>query len=490
MASSSRLVVVGVFALVSGLAGWPLDGSAAEARVGSMQAAIELEEAFAAVADQASPAVVVITNKQSPAVGPGPGSNLPPEFRFFFGIPEDQPPSRQRSPRGRLPRAVGKGSGVIVRPDGYLVTNYHVIKDNEALEVKLHDGRIFDSERNPDDVKVIGYDEETDLAVLQIGGGGLANLPVLDFADSERVRVGQWAIAVGAPFNFDYSVTVGVVSQKGRYDVRMNTYENYIQTDASINPGNSGGPLLNLRGEVIGINNFIVTGGGMSRGNVGLGFAIASNLVRQIVDDLIDSGSVIRPWMGIVMQAMDDDLRAQFGVDQGVLVSDVLSGDPADQAGLKPGDVILEVGGQPMNSPHDVQFAVLRYRPDDEIPVLVDRRGERSLFQVKVRLKDGTRGALAGAARGGQQDVLQAVGLLLEEQENQVVVAGVMSGGAADRATLLRGDIILEINRKPVSTIREADEALRATKGGVALVCRERQGIKQFVTLRLQNDDQ
>ena len=335
----------------------------------AIEAATALENAFTAVAARVSPAVVVITNKQQVGLMARNGQQVAPEFRFFFGIPESPEPNGGPAPR--VPQPVGRGSGVVISADGYIVTNYHVIKDYDALEVKLHDGTVIDTGRDADAIKVVGTDAETDLAVLKIDAGKV--LPALKFADSDKVRVGQWAIAVGAPFNFDYSVTVGVVSQKGRYDVRMNTYENYIQTDASINPGNSGGPLVNLRGEVIGINDFIVTGGGMSRGNVGLGFAIASNLVKQVVDDIVESGAVVRPWLGIAMQPMTPELRAQFDVEQGVLISDVVLGDPADVGGLKAGDVILQVGGKLVRTPHDVQFAVLGHRPGDAIPVQVSR---------------------------------------------------------------------------------------------------------------------
>lgn len=471
------------------LAGFVLVAEGARAGNPGLEAAEQLQSAFTDVAEKASPAVVVITNKQLPrsAVRSMP-RGLPPEFHHFFGIPEE-PEQPGGNPRLRqVPQPAGKGSGVIVRPDGYVVTNYHVIKDAESLEVKLHDGRTFDSGRNKDDVAVVGYDEDTDLAVLKLGGLKEGeSLHYLEFADSDKVKVGHWAIAVGAPFNFDYSVTVGVVSQKGRYDVRMNTYENYIQTDASINPGNSGGPLLNLRGEVIGINDFIITGGGMSRGNVGIGFAIASNLARQIVDALVEDGQVVRPWMGIVMQQMDAELKEQFGVEHGVLISDVVKGDPADKAGLKGGDVILEIGGRKMDSTHDVQFAVMGYQPGAAIPVLVDRRGARQTFEVVLKQRQGNSGVAASPAQG--KDLLDKLGLAIEERENQVVVSGVMGGGEADAAGLLRGDIIREVNRREVATVAEVVQALSETSGGVALICRERNGMKQFVTLRVDKSE-
>ncbi|OPZ29507.1 MAG: Periplasmic pH-dependent serine endoprotease DegQ precursor [Lentisphaerae bacterium ADurb.BinA184] len=450
-----------------------------------LDTALKLEQVFSSVAERASKAVVVITNKQTLRYGQSL-QGIPPEFRRFFGIP-DEDPERPAPGARQVPRVAGKGSGVVMA-DGYIVTNYHVIKDHDALEVKLHDGRTFDTERDPKAVEVVGTDEETDLAVLRLGNGALSNVPGLAFADSDEVRVGQWAVAVGAPFNFDYSVTVGVVSQKGRHDVRMNTYENYIQTDASINPGNSGGPLLNLKGEVIGINDFIVTGGGgLSPGNVGLGFAIASNLAKQVVADIVAEGKVVRPWLGIAMQELDEDLKKQFKVDHGVLISDVLRGDPAEKAGLEAGDVILEVGGRAMASPHDVQFAVLKYRPGEGIPVLVDRRGERMKFTVTAKRKDGGDG-LAGPVEA-PDDLLTQFGLGLDEGEDGVVVAGVAPGSAAAAADLRKGDVVLEVNRRPVKTLGDVMDAMREGTGGVAVLYVQRAGRKFFVPLHERERD-
>jgi len=446
-----------------------------------VQAALELQQAFTCVAERAFPSVVVITNKQAYRVTRG-HPQIPPEFRYFFGLPDT--PDEQPGPSPGRVRPVGRGSGVIVGPSGYIVTNYHVIAENDALEVKLHDGRVFDSSRDEAAVQVIGVDEETDLAVIRVGGGDLDDLPTLAFADSDQVKVGQWAIAVGAPFNFDYSVTVGVVSQKGRYDVNMNTYENYLQTDASINPGNSGGPLLNLRGEVMGINDFIVSGGGYSRGSIGLGFAIASNLARQVVEQIIDLGEVSRPWLGIAMQELSEGLKGQFDVGHGVLIRDVIPGDPAEKAGLKVGDVILEVGGKEVRTPHDVQFAVLRYHPGDTIDILVDRRGERKTIRVEARRKDSLASA-RGGARGGR-DLLTELGLQLEVADEKLTVTAVAAGSAAAAAELRAGDIVHEVNRQRAVTLEEVAAALDETRNGLAVLYVERRGAKFFVPLRIK----
>ena len=447
-----------------------------------VEAALNLQNAFTKIAEDASDAVVVITNKQVQRDSRGL-QQLPPEFRFFFGIPDvpDQPQSEQ------VPRPSGRGSGFLITDNGYIVTNYHVIKDHTALEVKLRDGTVYDSERDKDAVEVVGVDRETDLAVLKIHDKDKeGKFPALEFADSTEVKVGQWSIAVGAPFNFDYSVTVGVVSQKGRHDVRMNTYENYIQTDASINPGNSGGPLLNLHGQVIGVNDFIITGGGMSRGNVGVGFAIASNLAKQVVDDIIESGSVIRPWIGIAMQELTPELRSQFGVEQGVLVSDVVEGDPADKAGIKPGDVITNVGDTPVASPHDLQFAVLKYNPGDKIPVTLLRDGKQKQVKVVARERTGTAGEGREGGEGG--DILGRLGLDLQNTDRGVAIAAVAPGSQAQAANLRRGDIIHEVNHQEVDSVADVRSALQRTKGNVAVLYVARRGNKFFAPLRLESN--
>ena len=477
-------------------------GKKATAQNQSLQLAVQLEQAFTNVADQAKDAVVVITNKQyqKPAQ-----QQIPPELYYFFGLPFDQqqpgrpgrpgqpgqprpgnPPARPGHSSGR-PFPVGKGSGVIIRDTGYIVTNYHVVDGADSLAVKLKDGRIFDNERDKNAVKVIGVDQDTDLAVIQIGGGKLKGLPAIPFADSNKIRVGQWAIAIGAPYNLDYSVTIGHVSQKGRYGTHMTTFENYIQTDASINPGNSGGPLLDIYGRLIGINEFIVTGGGMSKGSIGLGFAIASNLVKEVADDLIEHGEVIRPFLGITMQPLTDDLKTQFGVDHGVLVNEVLKNEPADKAGVKPGDVILKVGDKPVRTPHDVLFAVLAYDPGDIITLHIDRNGKAKAIKVKARRRGPHEGA--GVEISDRQDILDQMGLALEETPDGVFVSAVVGGGPADYAGVRRGDRVIEVNRIAIKNIDDVVKALEKTKNNVVVLYIDRRGAKFFVGIPLGQDE-
>ena len=450
--------------------------------------AVELQSAFTRVADMAVPAVCVITNKQIMRRRSAQ-QQMPPEFRFFFGIPEQSPRQREERSAERVPYPVGAGSGLIIRSDGYILTNHHVVKDCDALEVRLRDGRVFDNHRDKDAVTVVGTDEDTDLAVLRIGGGELKDLPVLEFADSDKVKVGEWAIAVGAPFSLDYSVTVGVVSQKGRYDMVGHTYENYIQTDASINLGNSGGPLLDVHGKVMGVNNFIMTGGGMSRGSIGIGFAIDSNLARQVSDSLIEHGTVRRPWLGISMRGLDRTLQEMFGVSKGVLVNEVLEGDPAQKAGLAAGDVILKVGDREVRTPHDVQLAVLDFQPGGKIPLLIHRDGKEKVINVIARLRGGADGQTTASSGGPRGDVLNRLGLALEDADEGVVVVGVVEGSPADYAPLVRGDVILEVNRQKVKSVSAVVEALAGSERDSALFYIERRGTKQYVPVDLPGDE-
>ncbi|MFW5996565.1 MAG: trypsin-like peptidase domain-containing protein [Lentisphaeria bacterium] len=448
-----------------------------------VEQARDIESAFTKVAEEASDAVVVITNKQvrQPQVDPF-HKNLPPEFRRFFGMPEED--QRERRDGGQqVPKTAGRGSGVMISSEGHIVTNRHVIKDHDALEIELYDGTKYDSFQNEEEVEVVGIDDDTDLAVLKIKDEEREDFPVLKFADSSKVKVGQWALALGAPFDFDYSLTVGVVSQKGRSGVGVSRYEDYIQTDASINPGNSGGPLLNLNGEIIGINNFIVTGGGFSQGNAGVGFAIASNLVKQVTDDIVETGEVVRPWLGISMQELTPELKEQFDVSNGVLVNNVFEGQPAEKAGIQTGDVIVKVGDEEVETPHDLQFAVLKYSPGDDVEIEVLREDERKTITVTPIKRDET------ARRGGvpgDEDALAKAGLQLETNDRGVVITEVRNGSVADAAGLRRGDIIEGVNRKPVETVEDINNILEKVKGDTLLLYVSRGGNKFFVPLQVE----
>ncbi len=414
------------------------------------------QDGFAGVSEKVIPSVTVITNLQKHKQI---NSNLPPDLLRFFGIPQPQVKRNNNS----KPVPAGKGSGVIFKKNGYIITNYHVVKDADFLEVKLNDGTIYNNYEDKEAVKLVGTDEETDLAVLKIKTE--EDLPAVEFADSDKIRVGEWAIAVGAPFSLDYSVTVGVVSQKGRYDVNMNAIEDYIQTDASINPGNSGGPLLNIKGQVIGINDFIFTGG-MTKGSIGLGFAISSNLAQKVAESLISDGKVVRPWLGIAMAPLTPELRKTLDIEKGVFISEVVKGEPADDAGVEPGDVVLKVGDKEVETIHQLKFAVLDYKAGSKIKLTINRDGDIEKIYVTARARNGSETDPAGL---NDSDILENLGLTLEEEDDEVFISQVIRGSAAHQAGLRRGAKILKVNRTEIEEIEDVVDTLSKTKAGQAL---------------------
>src|SRR2546422_8445946 len=322
-----------------------------------------LEEAFTTVADRVTPAVVnvsTVPRKQS-------AEETPERFREFFGE-EFYERFFRRRPRV-FPRA--SGSGVTVDPRGYILTNNHVIENAQDITVRLSDGRKFTA-------KLVGRDPKTDLAVLKVEAP--SPLPAAELGDSDHLRVGQWAIAIGNPFGLDRTVTVGIISATARNRVGVATYENFIQTDASINPGNSGGPLLNVDGKVIGINTAIVAAG------QGIGFSIPINEAKGVMAQLIAKGRVVRGWLGVVIQDITDDLAASFGVREreGVLVADVMKGGPAEAAGLRAGDVVVELNGTRIREVPDLQRRIAGVAPGRKVRVVVVRDGARQPATVTL----------------------------------------------------------------------------------------------------------
>ena len=304
----------------------------------------ELQSEFATAIRRAMPAVVLITAKKR------------------LGFVEWQDFRRHIDYR-EIPS--GQGSGFLIRPDGYLVTNFHVVRDQDSFWVTAADGKEYPA-------KVVGADPATDLAVLKIDGR--RDFPTLRFADPESPQIGHWAIAIGAPFSLSQTVTVGIVSSKHRSGVGVNALESYIQTDASINPGNSGGPLLDIRGQVSGVNDFILSPTG---GNIGLSFAISSGLAKKVTDELIEKGYIVRPWLGILAAPIDRETLRRAGLEAGVLVRAVARRSPAADS-LDPGDVIVKADGKELRSPHELQKIVLELGTNRELPLEV-RRGDRTL---------------------------------------------------------------------------------------------------------------
>ena len=421
----------------------------------ALSRAVAFETALSNVAEMVSPTVVSIQVEVS-----GPRNN---GFPSFFG----------GQGRGGIVR--GGGSGVILRSDGYILTNNHVVHEASRIDVRLKDGKSYPA-------TLVGADSATDLAMLKIDRRGL---PQAEFASSEAARVGQFVIAIGSPFGLDYTVTTGVLSAKGRGGIGANEIEDYLQTDASINPGNSGGPLIDLQGRVLGINTMII-----GRGS-GIGFAIPAEIAQRVASQLIASGTVKRAWLGVSFQEITPELAAHFGgnFDGGALVNAVVPGGPAEKAGLQAGDVITSIDKQRIREGHDLLRTVLRRGVGERLSLEVRRGGKTK----QVSLVTGERPSEDGAQ--SQQRSIQdgaMLGLALEELtprlrerfryegDGRVFIRGVQPGSDADRAGLRPGDIILQADRRAVRAIGDVRSALQ---DGKALLYIERDSQRFFQPL-------
>ncbi len=418
----------------------------------ALSGAIAFETALTDVAESVSPSVVSIQVEATRPQNQG--------SPFFFG----------GQGRGGIVR--GGGSGVILRSDGYILTNNHVVHGASRIEVRLKNGKSFPA-------KLVGADSATDLAMLKIDA---RNLPQAAFGSSEKARVGQFVIAIGSPFGLDYTVTTGVLSAKGRGGIGANEIEDYLQTDASINPGNSGGPLVNLHGRVLGINTMII-----GRGS-GIGFAIPSEIAQRVAQQLIENGTVKRAWLGVSFQEITPELAAHFGgsFEGGALINAVVPRGPAEKAGLQAGDVITAIDGKKIQEARDLLRMVLRQGVGERLSLDV-RRGAQT---KKVTLVTGER-PNEDAAQSHKQSVEDnsMLGLGLEdltprlrerfryEGDGQVFVRGVAPGSDADRAGLRPGDIILQADRRPVRSVADVRAALT---DGKALLYIERDSRRFF----------
>jgi serine protease Do len=432
-----------------------------------------LEDAFVSVADRVMPAVVnVSTTPKKGAEGP---PQVEERFREFFGPEFFERFFRRRPPQE--PRAAG--SGVIVDPRGYILTNNHVIENAAEIHVRLSDQRKFTA-------VLIGRDPKTDMAVVKIDPPG--SLPVAELGNSDTIRIGQWAIAIGNPFGLDRTVTVGIISATGRTRVGVATYEAFIQTDASINPGNSGGPLLNLDGKVIGINTAIVATG------QGIGFSIPINMAREVMRQLMEKGRVVRGWLGIAIQELTDELASGFGIAprSGVLVADVMKDSPAEAAGLKAGDVITEFEGQPVREVPDLQKRVAAIPPGQPVPLTVIRDKKPTRLTVKIGEMPGeeTVVATSPSEEGWGLSVATLTPELAERHQltakRGAVVTSVAPAGAGAEAGIRPGDAILEVNRKPVADVEDFRRNLGAAKAGepVLVYLQRGGGRHEYVVLR------
>jgi serine protease Do len=410
---------------------------------------------FADIAEAVTPAVVNITvSKEAPVPLSGiPNDPLRERFREFFGIPgmPEMPemPQTPKRPMPPGPHGQGAGSGVIVSPDGYVLTNDHVVNGAKEITVTLPDNREFTG-------KVIGLDPQTDIAVIKIEG---KDLPYIPWGNSADLRVGEYVLAVGNPFGLNSTVTLGIVSALGRGGMGITQYEDFIQTDAAINPGNSGGALVNTKGELIGINTAIFS---QSGGYQGVGFAVPTNLAKPVFQSLVSTGKVVRGFLGVGIQAVTTDLAESFHLNesQGALVTNVVPGSPADEAGLKRGDVIVEYQGKPVLDPRNLQHHVIRTAIGTKVEMVVIRDGKKQTLKAKIREQDTStqvaqasqveeEGPLAGVAVQNLNPSM-AERLGLQKDVNGVVVTDVAPESHAARAGLAEGDIISEINRKPI----------------------------------------
>jgi serine protease Do len=427
-----------------------------------------LSRAFRDAAATISPSVVNITSiTKADVPEAGESAPIPDElFRRFFGDDAGQWPPFRFQPMP-TPELHGEGSGVITRADGYVLTNNHVVDGATTVEVTLADGRSFTA-------TVVGTDPESDLAVIHIDA---SDLPAARIGDSDALSPGDWVVAVGNPFGLDHTVTAGIVSAKGRADVGVSTYEDFIQTDAAINPGNSGGPLVNLAGEVVGINTAIRSATG---GSDGIGFAIPINLAARVADELVERGRVDRGWLGVSVQPLTPELSEAFDHSGGgALVADVVEGTPAAEAGLRSGDIITRAGGKAIDSPRALVNAVGAMRPGESLTVTVDRRGREET--LRVTLAERPREMRRAATPLAKTAPPKALGLEVQaltpdlareigtSAERGVLVTAVAPGSAAERAGLRAGDVIVEAHHQAVATPADLSSAIEAAKGQVLL---------------------
>jgi len=424
---------------------------------------------FSELAEKARPAVVNIRTVKT-VKGGGP------VFRHFFGNPfGGKSPFGDKNPfegfsgphseggPSRNFKQQSLGSGFIIDREGYIVTNNHVVENADQIKVKLAMGKEFDA-------KMVGRDPKTDLALIKIEASD--DLIPLEMGDSDGLRVGTWVVAIGSPFGLEQTVTAGIVSAKGR-TIGAGPYDDFIQTDASINPGNSGGPLINMKGKVIGINTAIFSQGG---GNVGIGFAIPVNLAQGIIEQLKNEGQVTRGWLGVGIQDITPELAEYYGAKdkKGVLVTQVFRGDPADKSGIKTGDVIVAVGGKKISSSRELSSTIANTTVGERTPVSIFRAGEGKILYVEL-----TKRSDSAASVKPQPQSTDNLGLKLKELEPEmarhlgypedekgVVVIQIEPGSNGEIAGIQQGDVIKEINRRPVSTPKEVTKQMEKVKSG------------------------
>ncbi len=422
---------------------------------------IGVPNSFADLAEQVSPAVVNIRTSSTVQ-----GASFPFGHGDFF----DNPFQRRGgpAPQPREFKQQGEGSGFVISPEGYIVTNAHVVREADTITVMFLDGKELDAE-------VVGYDEKTDIALIKVDSED--DLSAIPLGDSDEVRPGEWVVAIGNPYGLEHTVTAGIVSATNRRTAhRIAHYENFIQTDAAINPGNSGGPLINLAGEVIGINTAINPAANT------IGFTVPINMAKQILPQLRSEGYVTRGWLGVQIQPVTRELAENFGTDSGALVTDVISDTPAEKAGFKRGDVIVEFDGKPIADNEELPIIVASTPVDKKVTVVVIRNKERKSMRVKLGAMEEPRIATNGPGKGNLSTFGLAVQDLTPEIANQlgmeadhgVVVTSVEPRSPAGEAGLQRGDVIIEVDRNEIDNTGALKKQLSSADESVLLLIRRR----------------
>jgi len=449
---ATAVVLLLAFILIPGPGGSP------DARSASSAVAM-VPQSFSQLAKSASPAVVNISTVKTVNGGGrvyehffrGPQGRQQDQFQNFFDQFFNNAPQREFKQKSL-------GSGFILDKQGHIVTNHHVIKDADEVQVKLKDGKEYDAE-------IIGMDPSTDLALIRIKADH--DLPVLELGNSDQLEIGQWVVAIGSPFGLEHTVTAGIVSAKGRV-IGAGPYDDFIQTDASINPGNSGGPLIDMKGAVVGINTAIVAGG------AGIGFAIPATMAANVIEQLKEKGEVTRGWLGVGIQNLDTELKKYYGVDKGVLVAEVFPGEPAEKAGIKANDIILSINGTPVDSSRELSQTVSELDVGQTAKIKVKRGGDTKTFKATVGERDIENLAAGGRKAPGQAEdnlgvqvteitpeIARRLGI---EGTQGVIVANVQPKSTAFKAGLQRGDLIMEINHKAVKTTADYQRVIKGMK--------------------------
>jgi serine protease Do len=437
-----------------------------------------LGRAFSTIAEKASPAVVAIKVKKSETVEYPSFETRPFDpfsedfFDYFFHrrTPQQQPRQRQKREIVRT----GLGSGFIVSPDGYILTNNHLVEDIDEVQVTLTNGKEYKA-------KIVGTDPDSDVAVIKINA---KDLPYLELADSDKIEVGEWVLAIGNPFGLSHTVTAGIISAKGRKGFGIAEFEDFIQTDAAINHGNSGGPLINLDGKVIGINTALIGPGA----NIGIGLAIPVNIAKSSYEQIITKGSVTRGYLGVSITDLTPELAEKFGIKdkdlKGALVPEIMLNSPADKAGIQPGDIIVELDGQTVEKTSDLQKKIAAKEPGTKVEVVVIRDGKRKTLKATLERRPDRKELEAKKTSAGA--AVEKLGIVVQnlneeaakrygyEDQKGVLVTEVADDSLAATAGIEPGSLIQEVNRQPVEDVKQFNEEINSAlqQGKVSLLIR------------------